>query len=55
MKLGKLGLICSGLGLLMLASTIREIRPEWSENIRYFDEEQLGEKGCREAVLNVAQ
>ena len=49
-EIGQTGAHLPGLGLLMLASTIREIRPEWSENIRYFDEEHLGEKGCRESV-----
>ena len=50
MDIGQTGAHLPGLGLLMLGSAIREIRPEWSEQIRYFDEEHLGQEGCLEAV-----
>mgnify|MGYP001172129581 FL=1 len=49
-EIGQTGAHLPGLGLLMIASAIREVRPEWSENIRYFDEEHLGEEGCLNAV-----
>ena len=54
-SIGQTGAHLPGLGLLMLASAIREIRPEWSKNIRYFDEEHLGEEGCRAAVKSWLQ
>jgi len=50
MTIGQTGAHLPGLGLLMLGSTIREVRPEWVDQIRYFDEEHLGKEGCLTAV-----
>ena len=50
MEIGQTGAHLPGLGLLMLASTIRETRPELADRIRYFDEEDLGEEGCVASV-----
>lgn len=50
MKIGETGAHLPGLGLLMLASAIREVQPQWSNQIQYFDEEHLGEEECVSCV-----
>ena len=50
MNIGETGAHLPALGLLMLASTIEECDPQMRGKIGYFDEEFLGEEGCRLAV-----
>ena len=49
-EIGDTGAHLPGLGLLMLASTISEVRPDLTKQIRYFDEELLGTEGCLNSV-----
>jgi radical SAM superfamily enzyme YgiQ (UPF0313 family) len=55
MKIGETGAHLPGLGLLMLASAIREVQPQWSNKIQYFDEEHLGEEECVAVVKSWLQ